>query len=102
MIGVRIALRHSRNPQYSYNDSNDWIFCDCRGCYCDCNDCRECKECLTGDQGCGSSDCKMDGDGGILMIVFVVFILIVAAIIIISAVWVVVGYGIKRMANLHD
>eukprot|EP00759_Apiculatamorpha_spiralis_P057831 PhF_6_TR8788/c0_g1_i5/m.13940 len=75
--------------------------CDNCDVYCDCcgQDCCSASSC---NCNCGGNcDCK-GGDGEAIAIGAIVIILFIVVIVVLSAVWVVVGFVVKRMANLHD
>jgi hypothetical protein len=77
---------------------------NCSNCNCNCN-CNDCANCSRADccSGCGCSgcgDCKCDAKaldpvlGGIILAVIV--------LVLVSAIFVIVGFAIRRTAQLHD
>jgi hypothetical protein len=62
-----------------------------------------------GDLNCGAlnvseiskCECKSDS-GGPAILVVVVVVVILALVVLLSAVWVIIAFGIKRMTNIHN
>eukprot|EP00759_Apiculatamorpha_spiralis_P012268 PhF_6_TR19294/c0_g1_i1/m.28365 len=98
---------------YRYSTCPD-CYCYNTDCYCCCdgpsyhhhhthNNCGACcGDCCSGSN-CNCSDCKGGGGGGSgdnpVVAILAVLLIVVMLVVVVSAVWVVVGYGIKKMNN---
>ena len=95
------------------NNNNAWLWCYCydpcpytyrsssgRGnCYCgNCGNCSGggCGNCSGGCGGCSGGDCKGGGEA------LIVIVLIVIVIVLVSAIFVVIGYALRKWALFHD
>ena len=98
------------NPYYGGYYGGQPYCHSCNGCYCDCDGCcnnNACGLCCLPDNscsggacsgGCADADCK--GEGAQVMVILVLIIVIVIAVmIIVSAVWCIIAFGVKRVSG---